>query len=257
MFCAQNAEYAQTSSTARRRCDTIPGVERPTDDPGLPLGERAYRTLRQAIVRCEFEPGTRLRVEDLSQRYALSSSPLREALQRLAEQGLVRALENRGFRVAPLTVEGVCDLSRVRQLVEADALRDAVRHGDDAWEAGCVAAAHALAVLEQRLGEGPRALDDDWSARHRGFHLALYAGCTSPLLRSLVEVLFDNAERYRRWTARHRTVPRRKHEEHQRLLAAALSRDADKAVALLQQHITATERLVVAGLTAMGNPRLQ
>jgi len=112
-------------------------------------------------------------------------------------------------------------------------------------------------VLEQRLGEGPRALDDDWSARHRAFHLALYAGCTSPLLLSLVEVLFDNAERYRRWTARHRTVPRRKHEEHQRLLAAALSRDADKAVALLQQHITATERLVVAGLTAMGNPRLQ
>lgn len=232
-------------------------MERSTDDPGLPPGERAYRTLRQAIVRCEFEPGARLRVEDLSQRYALSSSPLREALQRLAEQGLVRALENRGFRVSPLTVEGVCDLSRVRQLVEADALRDAVRHGDDAWEAGCVAAAHALAVLEQRLGDGPRALDDEWSARHRAFHLALYAACTSPLLRNLVEVLFDNAERYRRWTARHRTVPRRKHEEHQRLLAAALSRDADKAVALLQQHITATERLVVAGLTAMGNPRLQ
>lgn len=232
-------------------------MERTADDPALPPGERAYRVLRRAIVRCDFEPGARLRVEDLGQRYALSSSPLREALQRLSEQGLVRALENRGFRVSPLTVEGVSDLSRVRQLVEADALRDAVRHGDDAWEAGCVAAAHALAVLEQRLGDGPRALDDDWSARHRAFHLALYASCSSPLLRSLVEVLFDNAERYRRWTARHRRAPRRKHDEHQRLLAAALARDVDQAVALLQQHITATERLVVAGLTAMGEPRLQ
>lgn len=241
----------------RHRCATIAAVERPADDPALPPGERAYRVLRQAIVRCEYEPGARLRVEELGQRYALSSSPLREALQRLAEQGLVRALENRGFRVSPLTVEGVCDLSRVRQLVEGDALRDAVRHGDDAWEAGCVAAAHALAVREKRLGAGPAALDDDWSARHRAFHLALYAGCSSALLRGLVEVLFDNAERYRRWTARHRRTPRRKHDEHQRLLTAALARDADQAVVLLQQHITATERLVVAGLTAMGEPRLQ
>lgn len=227
------------------------------DDASLPPGERAYRVLRRAIVRCEYEPGARLRVEELGQRYALSSSPLREALQRLAEQGLVRALENRGFRVSPLSVEGVSDLCRVRQLVEGDALRDAVQHGGDAWEAGCVAAAHALGVYEQRLGPGPAALDDDWSARHRAFHLALYAGCSSPLLRGLVEVLFDNAERYRRWTARHRTTPRRKHDEHQRLLAAVLSRDADHAVALLHQHITGTERLVVAGLTAMGEPRLQ
>lgn len=257
MFCAQTQKYAQTRNQPRPPCDTIPGVDPVADDASLPLGERAYRVLRQAIVRCEYEPGARLRVEELSQRYALSSSPLREALQRLAEQGLVRALENRGFRVSPLTVEGVSDLCRVRQLVEGDALRDAVQHGDDAWEAGCVAAAHALAVREQRMGPGPQALDDDWSARHRAFHLALYAGCSSPLLRGLVEVLFDNAERYRRWTARHRTTPRRKHDEHQRLLAAVLARDADQAVALLQQHITGTERLVVAGLTAMGEPRLQ
>lgn len=47
------------------------------------------------------------------------------------------------------------------------------------------------------------------------------------------------------------------HDEHQRLLAAVLARDADQAVALLQQHITGTERLVVARLTAMGEPRLQ
>lgn len=221
------------------------------DDAPLPPGERAYRVLRQAIVRCEYEPGARLRVEELGQRYALSSSPLREALQRLAEQGLVRALENRGFRVSPLTVEGVSDLCRVRQLVEGEALRDAVVHGDDAWESGCVAASHALAVLEQRLGDGPVALDDEWATRHRAFHLALYAGSRSPLMKGLVEVLFDNAERYRRWTARHRTAPRRKHDEHRRLLAMALSRDADKAVALLQQHITGTERQVVASLGAM------
>jgi DNA-binding GntR family transcriptional regulator len=219
-----------------------------TDDAEIPLTERAYRALRQAIVRGEFEPGARLRVEELSRRFAVSSSPLREALNRLSEQGLVRAVENRGFRVAPLTAAGVSDLARVRSLVECEALRDAIAHGDDRWEAQAVAAAHALALVERRLGDEPRTLDDEWSARHREFHLSLYAGCSSPLLLDLADVLFDNAERYRRWAARWRQTPRRKHDEHQRLLKAVLARDADRAVEALRQHIAHTEQVVAAAL---------
>lgn len=223
----------------------------------LPLAERAYRALRQAIVRGEFEPGARLRVEALSQRFSVSSSPLREALNRLSEQGLVRALENRGFRVAPLTAAGVSDLARVRTLVECEALRDAIAHGSDAWEAQAVAAGHALGLAERRLGDQPRTLDDDWSARHRAFHLSLYAGCTSPLLVELADVLFDNAERYRRWAARWRQAPRRKHDEHQQLLKAALSRDAPRAVELLRLHISRTEQLVSATLAGNGADGVQ
>lgn len=223
----------------------------------LPLTERAYRALRRAIVRGEFEPGSRLRVEALSQRFAVSSSPLREALHRLSEQGLVRAVENRGFRVAPLTVQGVGDLARVRTLVESEAIRDAIAHGDDRWEAQVVAAAHALALVERRLGDAPRALDDDWSARHREFHLSLYAACTSPLLLDLTDVLFDNAERYRRWSARWRQAPRHKHGEHQKLLKAALARDADMAVDLLRQHIGSTAQLVATALNGNGPVGLQ
>lgn len=222
-----------------------------------PLAERAYRALRQAIVRGDFEPGARLRVDELSRRFAVSSSPLREALNRLSAQGMVRALENRGFRVAPLSAEGVSDLVRVRSLVECEALRDAIAHGSDAWEAGAVAAGHALALVERRLGDQPRTLDDDWSARHRAFHLSLYAGCTSPLLLELADVLFDNAERYRRWAARWRQTPRRKHDEHQQLLKATLARDSDRAVELLRQHITHTEQLVAAALAGARGPRVQ
>lgn len=229
-----------------------------TDLPdSLPLAEQAYRALRQAIVRGEFEPGARLRLDELSRRFAVSSSPLREALNRLSEQGLVRTLENRGFRVAPLTAAGVSDLARVRTLVECEALRDAIAHGGDAWEAQVVAAAHALALIERRLGDEPRALDDDWSARHRQFHLSLYAGCSSPLLLDLADVLFDNAERYRRWTARHRPVPRRKHDEHQQLLSTVLARDADRATELLRRHIGFTEQMVAAVLSGRAADSLQ
>ena len=229
------------------------GVTHDVEDPlELPVAERAYRALRQAIVRGEFEPDARLRVEELSKRFAVSSSPLREALNRLSEQGLVRALENRGFRVAPLTAAGVSDLARVRTLVECEALRDAIVHGTDAWEAQAVAAGHALALAERRLGDQPRTLDDDWSARHRAFHLSLYAGCTSPLLLDLADVLFDNAERYRRWAARWRQAPRRKHDEHQQLLKVVLARDTERAVELLRRHISHTEQLVAAALLGTG-----
>lgn len=234
------------------------GVDPDADaHPEPPVAERAYRALRAAIVRGEFEPGARLRVEELSRRFAVSSSPLREALNRLSEQGLVRALENRGFRVAPLTAAGVSDLARVRTLVECEALRDAIAHGSDAWEARAVAAGHALALAERRLGDQPRTLDDDWSARHRAFHLSLYAGCTSPLLLDLADVLFDNAERYRRWAARWRQAPRRKHDEHQQLLTAVIDRDADRAVELLRLHISRTEQLVSAALAGQGRGDLQ
>jgi GntR family carbon starvation induced transcriptional regulator len=223
-----------------------------TAENGAPLAERAYQDLRRALVRGDFEPGARLRIDELARRFEVSSSPLREALNRLAQQGLVRILENRGFRVAPLTAEGVSDLARVRLLVECEALRDSIAHGDDGWEAQAVAAGHALALAERRLGDGVRALDDDWSSRHRRFHLSLYAACTSPLLLDLADVLFDNAERYRRWAARYRQSPRKKHDEHQQLLSAVVARDADKAVSLLATHITRTEQLVVATLHGAG-----
>lgn len=216
-----------------------------------PLTERAYRRLRQAIVRCDFEPGQRLRVEELSRLFEISSSPLREALSRLSEQGFVRAFENKGFRVAPLTVAGVSDLTRVRLLVECEALRDAIAHGDDKWEAGLVAASHSLGLVELRLADGPLVLNEAWTVAHREFHLAIYAGTSSPMLFDLVKSLFDNAERYRQFSARHRKVERRKNSEHKKLMSSVLSRDVDQAILLLRQHISATEKNVTAALLGM------
>lgn len=223
-------------------------------DPAAAAGtqtDRAYAALHAAIVRCEFAPGERLRVEALGERLGVSSSPLREALSRLVATGLVDAFEHRGFRVAPISVEGIADLTRVRILVEGEALRDAIAHGDDRWESQLVAAAHALALVEQRLTDVAPALDDAWSARHRAFHLALYAGSRSPLLRGMVESLFDQAERYRRFSAHLRRQPRGKNLEHRRLMEAALARDATRAGELLVRHVTATERGVTAALLAM------
>ena len=217
----------------------------------FPVTEQAYRALRRAIVRCEFAPDERLRVDDISARYGFSSSPVREALARLAEQGFVRSIENRGFRVAPISSQGIIDLTRVRLLIETEALRAAIDNGNDQWEEGIVAAAHSLRLAEQRLGDGPIALDESWSERHRAFHLAIYAACNSPLLLNLIEQLSDNAERYRRYSARFRTASRKKNQEHQQIMKAVLARDKRTAVALLRKHIMGTERGVLESAQAM------
>jgi GntR family transcriptional regulator, carbon starvation induced regulator len=223
-------------------------------DGHLPTGEHAYRQVRSAIVRCVYGPGDRLRVEELSTRFGVSSSPVREALHRLTVEGLVIALDQRGFRVAPITIEGIRDLTRLRLLVESETLADAVRTGDDAWEATLVGAAHQLSKIEGTLPAGPSGLDDRWAASHRSFHLALYAGCSSPLLVQHSRSLFDLADRYRRYSARTRVAPRAKRTEHRHILEAVLERDVDLSLALLRRHIQATEHNVVEALTAGADP---
>jgi DNA-binding GntR family transcriptional regulator len=222
-----------------------------TVEDELPLAELAYRHLRRAIVRCEYDPGERLRVDELGKRFEISNTPIREALSRLVEQGLVRSIDNRGFRVAPLTVEGIADLTRVRLLIESEALREALEHGDDVWEANMVASAHALSLIEQRLGDKHVALDNDWTERHRNFHLSLYSGCKSQLLKLMVEQLFDNAERYRRYSASNRKTERIKHDEHTKILNCILTRDVTKSLELVRHHIVSTMNTVTIALNAL------
>lgn len=224
------------------------------EQSALPLTDRAYHALRQALIRCEFEPGQRLRVEDLQRRFGLSSSPLREALNRLVQHGLVNSFENRGFRVAPITIEAMNDLTRVRILIETEALQDAIVHGDDQWEGAVVAAFHNLSLVEKRLTNSPLLLDENWSDRHRAFHLSIYSGCSSPMLIGLVENLFDHAERFRRYSARYRKAARSKGNEHKNIVDAVLARDSERAIKLVQEHIRTTQRNVSESLLSQGQP---
>jgi DNA-binding GntR family transcriptional regulator len=215
---------------------------------GVPLIDVAFARMKTSIIRCELEPGTRLKVESLSKAYGLSSSPIREALNRLAQDGIVQATENRGFWVAPISIDDFRDITRLRILLEHEALTDSIEHGDEEWEVAVLTAFHRLSLVEKRLGSGPVVLDDDWSERHRAFHMALLSATPCTLLTGMVESLFDRAERYRRYSALHRTEPRHKNSEHEILMKAAIDRDADKAARIQRKHIEGTLGRVVAAL---------
>jgi GntR family transcriptional regulator, carbon starvation induced regulator len=206
------------------------------------LIETAYATLRSEIVDGTLEPGAKLRTEELRARYDVSGSTIREALTRLLGEALVTSEGQRGFRVAPATVDDFRDLTEVRKLIETEALRQAIESGGEAWESDIVAAFYRLSKTEERLREDPAGASTEFEERNRDFHRALIAACPSAWMHRLHALLYQQSERYRRLAVVRRTMPRDVHAEHQGILDATLARDSDLACKLLGEHI---ERSVI------------
>ena len=216
--------------------------------PSPTVSEQALQALRNDVLFGIHAPSSKLKMDVLQSQYGFSSSPLREALSRLVHEGLVKADERRGFWVAPISPEDLADITRMRLMLDLPALRESINLGDDAWEAEIVSSFHRLSKIEARLPTGPVVLDADWSQHHRAFHRALIAACPSERQLSLSMSLFDQAERYRQFSARNRRVLKRKDEEHSTLMKAVLDREVDKALALLAEHIQSTQRNVLSAL---------
>jgi DNA-binding GntR family transcriptional regulator len=183
--------------------------------------------------------------------YGLSNTPLREALNRLAAEQLVFADERRGFRSAPVSSEDFWDLTTFRIAIENAALIDAIRSGDDEWESGIVAAFHRLEVFQGRLGRDRKALSGEWTKRHKDFHMALIAACSSTRTIAACSAMFDQAERYRRISSLYRRKPRDARTEHQQLMHLTLARKEAAAAALLRDHVLRTAE-TVTGLVKDG-----
>src|SRR4051812_27593724 len=117
-------------------------AKRPETD--IPLTEQAFRRLRRDVLTGTFAAGNKLKLDELQQQYGFSSSPLREALSRLTQEGLVKSDDRRGFRVAPISLEDLADITRMRLMLDVQAFGESIAAGDDEWEATVVAAYHRL-----------------------------------------------------------------------------------------------------------------
>src|SRR5882757_6786018 len=106
-------------------------VEVPGSDT---LSERAAGLLQRDILAGTLAPGARLGIVELAQRYEIGATPLREGLSRLVSRGLIVAIGQRGFRVADVSREDLFDITRMRVVIEVEALRLAMENGGDAWE---------------------------------------------------------------------------------------------------------------------------
>ena len=199
--------------------------------------------LREDIINCDLKPGEKLRFEALRDRYEVSFSTLREALSRLTAEQLVVSEGQRGFLVAPVSIANLEDLTNSRVLIDRETLRLAMEKGDDAWEAGIVAAYHRMERVQGRLGQ-KYYFDAEWTRLHGEFHLSLVRACGTPVLLDIRQKLFERAHRYRRMSSKFRTQWRPKGTEHRKIMAATLDRHP-LALDLLERHIRETTENVI------------
>jgi GntR family carbon starvation induced transcriptional regulator len=229
-----------------------PTLKHPEDtrseaEPRVPrtLVERAYLGLRHDVICGKLAPGERLRVEHLKDQYDVGAGTLREALSLLVSDALVTSEGQRGFRVAPISLADLEDVTNTRVMLETEALRQSIRHGDVQWEAALTASYQRLTQTETH--NMYNAEPSQWEQRNKAFHEALIAAHDSPWVKYMLSILYRHGERYRninwRLTAAHATE-RDVHQEHESIFQAAINRQEARAALALEAHVRMTHDIV-------------
>lgn len=202
------------------------------------LTSTLFYMLRRSVLLGQLEPGARMSAGHLAEQYHVSLSAVREALARLAAEGLLEAEDHRGFRIARISKEELLDLTRARIDVECVALRRSIELGGKAWEEKVKTAFTAM----QNAHNKPLLTNELGSELHATFHLTLLEACGSEWLLRVCVMMFERAERYRQLATAYVKTRREVAGEHKRLFEAVMKRDANKAVAILTRHIQETTK---------------
>ncbi|WP_245504844.1 GntR family transcriptional regulator [Aquabacter spiritensis] len=226
--------------------------------PGAPvrsLTSAVHAALRSDILTCRLAPGEKLPVAALAKRFDVSLSAVREALSRLVADGFVLSEDQRGFRVSPLDLADLLDLTSTRIEIEALALRRSIARGDAGWERAVRESWDALRQVPYALARQTAPHDGGWADLHFAFHEALVSACGLGWLMRFRKALFEQSERYRALARAVGGSDRDVNAEHAAIVEAALARDAAAAEAALALHFTTTMELVRAAVPAGSPPR--
>jgi len=203
-----------------------------------------FAAIRLDILAGKLPPGSRLKIDALCQAYETTLNPVREALNRLTAEGLVDLEDQRGFSVAPVSIEEWREIVRGRCLMEACALREAIRNRTEAWEEGIVLSLYRLSRTPRFIEGTAQTPNPEWEPRHHAFHNALLTACNSRIVLEFCEDLRERSDRYRHIASISPQARQSYVEEHRDIADAVLDGDADKAVELLTAHYRRTLAVV-------------
>ncbi len=202
----------------------------PTRLPRATYASMVTERLRDSIVKGSLAPGSQLSEAELATRFGVSRGPVREALQRLIQEGLVRAEPHRGVFVPVLTEADVRDIYLAREALESAAVEHIITSSRSE------AAADDLDGLVELMAEAEAA--DDWEAvgRHDlDFHSALVAATGSERLQRMFSTVISETRLclgvLTAADARSDLV-----DEHRQIAAMIRKGQSAKAVAVLKQH---------------------
>ncbi len=194
--------------------------------------EFVYRTLRDAIIRCDLKPGERLVIDDLARRLEVSAIPVREGLQLLQSEGLVINVPHVGATVAPISRESIQDVFTVLEGLESVATRLVAERANPA----------DLQALTDLVDAMDRAVAEDtpyeWADLNTQFHLAIGRSVGLAMLQEMTERVLDRWDRVRRYFFRGVLTHRieQAQAEHRAMLSAMRARDLDALLKVVRQH---------------------
>ncbi|MFC7403759.1 GntR family transcriptional regulator [Georgenia alba] len=191
-----------------------------------------YEALRNAILRGDLPPGTRLTQSEVAARLSVSTTPVREALRRLASEDLVRIDAHRGAIVRAVDKAELREIYEIRLLLEPLAMRKATPNITE----------EALDRAEA-YWERMNTVSDpgQWAQDNRAFHAIFAEAAVSPKLVQILGTLRDTSATYIRWlVVADPDLPARANREHRDLLDAVRARDAERAAQVEEAHLRNT-----------------
>ena len=213
---------------------------RPALLENLTLWQRVYEYLREEIISERLQPGTELQEVALSEELGVSRGPIREAIGRLAAEGLVTVRPRRGALVRSLSKDEFLELYQVREALEVMAVRLAVPK----LEAGDLGELEKLIGIMGRHAE--RLVVAKFFEANVAFHARLFEASGNERLQELYGQLVGQMGRYRMRSLTLRGNLQRSVAEHSAILRAARHGDADRAAHLMSEHIRVPQRRLQA-----------
>lgn len=197
------------------------------------LSDQLVDLVRDRILSGAAAPNSPIRQDALAGELGISKIPLREALARLEQEGLLLSQANRGFFVRPLTTGEAEEVFALRLKLEPDAMVLSAKRADEAQRK---VATDTFATLYQVTEEGGAGV----AAFNRAFHLSLLRPSGQPITLGILERLHVIADRYVRKHLEPLGRDERANDEHKQMLDAWLARDLRGIRALTIRHLDKT-----------------
>lgn len=201
--------------------------------PSPRLAEFAYRRIKRSILDNEYPPGAQILEQDIAAELQLSRTPVREALVRLEQEGLLTIVPRHGARISTLSPADMREIYDVLVALEPAAVELVAQRRPGAAEvAPLIDACDAMAAA---LSASPPDLKG-WAAADESFHVQLAELCGNKRLAAMIMMVWDQAHRARMFTLTLRPPPHRSTEEHRAVVDAILAGDPERARDLYLAH---------------------
>jgi len=199
-----------------------------------------YEGLRDGLIWGRWKSGERLKPQHLKDEFGCTKAALREALLRLAGEGLVEAEKHLGFRATEHSEDTFRQAAHLRQLLEREGARLALAQGDFDWEMALNAAHNNLAYVETQMQAQAdvNAYLKRWSRQDWLFHSTLLSACGSKMLMQAYKSAYDTFRMYAVSQIPRSGFSQVTQAEHLAIYDAAIARDTDRCLAAITAHLT-------------------